>query len=98
MTGWRSHAFTSYGTLFINGALRLCELNYSRTFSSADADKFYSWHTGAVPLEYRPNMQVNGSMNQVGVLYVDSNGEIGGKFANAWSSSRLVKGTVNWHY
>lgn len=98
ITGWRSQQCTSYGTLHINESLRMCELRYNRNFSAADADKFYSWHTGAIPAEYRPSEQVNGSINQVGVLYVDSAGEIGGKFANSWSSSRLVKGTVIWHY
>ena len=88
----------SYATLKVNEAEKLCLLTYVRDFSAADADKFYTWHTGAIPSQYRPSIQSNGSMNQVGSLYVDSTGEIGGKFANAWSSNRTVKGTVMWHY
>lgn len=101
VSGWQTVTLLSgdsYGTLYVNKDLRLCELQYVRDFGSADADKFYTWHSGAIPSTYRPPNQVNGSMNQVGVLYVDSTGEIGGKFANAWSSNRTVKGTVSWHY
>ncbi len=97
--GWRTVSLNiSYATFKVNEAEKLCILNYVRDFSAADADKFYTWHTGAIPSQYRPSIQSNGSMNQVGVLYVDSTGEIGGKFANSWSSNRTVKGTVMWQY
>lgn len=97
--GWRTVSLNiSYATLRVNEAEKLCILTYVRDFSAADADKFYTWHTGAIPSTYRPPNQVNGSMNQVGTLYVDSTGEIGGKFANSWSSNRTVKGTVMWQY
>lgn len=97
--GWRTVSINiSYATLQVNEAEKLCLLTYVRDFSAADADKFYTWHSGAIPSAYRPSVQMNGSMNQVGTLYVDSTGEIGGKFANAWSSNRTVKGTVMWHY
>jgi len=98
---WKTVTLTtgsSYGTLYVNEELRMAELRYVRDFNSATADTFYAWHTGAIPQEYRPSSQVNGSMNQVGVLYVDSTGEIGGKFANSWSSTRTVRGTTQWHY
>ena len=99
VSGWKTVSINiSYATFKVNEAEKLCILNYVRDFSAADADKFYTWHTGAIPSQYRPAMQFNGSMNQVGTLYVDSTGEIGGKFANAWSSNRTVKGTVMWHY
>jgi hypothetical protein len=102
VSGWETVSLgsgvSSYATLYVNKDLRLCELRYVRSFSSAVADTFYSWHTGAIPSDYRPSDQVNGSMNQVGTLYTDSNGDIGGKFANSWSSNRTVKGTVMWHY
>lgn len=99
--GWETVTLDSggtYATLYVNKETRTAELQYNRTFPSASADTFYSWHTGAIPQGYRPSTQVNGSFNQVGVLYVDPTGEIGGKFANSWSSNRLCKGTVIWHY
>ena len=99
--GWKTVALlagSSYGTLYVNGKTRTAELRYVRTFESASADTFYTWHSGAIPTAYRPDAQVNGSMNQVGTLYVDSTGEIGGKFANSWSSTRTCKGSVMWHY
>lgn len=99
--GWETVALNSggtYATLYVNKETRTAELRYSREFTSASADTFYSWHTGAIPQDYRPSAQVNGSFNQVGTLYTDSNGDIGGKFANSWSSNRLCKGTVMWHY
>ena len=99
--GWETVTLNSggtYATLYVNKETRTCELRYNREFASASADTFYSWHTNAIPSTYRPSSQVNGSFNQVGILYVDSNGDIGGKFANGWSSNRLCKGTVMWHY
>ena len=87
-----------YATFWVNEALRLCELRYVREFSAADADKLYTWHTNAIPQDYLPSTQVNGSFNQVGIIYVDSNGEIGGKFAFNFSSTRVCKASVMWHY
>ena len=95
---WTSQTVATYGTLYVNTAIRMCELRYVRSFSSASADSFYEWHTGAIPSGYRPSSQVMGSINQVGAIYVDSDGDIGGKFAVGWSSSRSVIGTVMWHY
>lgn len=95
---WKSQSCTAYGTLYINETIRMCELRYVRTFESATADTFYTWHTGAIPSEYRPSSQVQGAINQVGTIYVDSTGLIGGKLAKSWSSNRQVNGTVMWHY
>lgn len=88
----------SYATLYVNTSIRMCELRYVRSFGSASADTFYSWHSGVIPSAYRPSSQVGGAINQVGTLYVDSSGNIGGKFAVSWSSSRSVIGTCSWHY
>lgn len=88
----------SYARLYVNEKIRMCHLNYYRQFGSATADTFYTWHSGGIPSDYRPPLQCNGSLNQVGVLYVDANGDIGGKFANSFSSSRNVSGSVIWHY
>ena len=97
--GWKTVSLgISYATFYVNEAIRECELRYVRDFSSADGDKFYTWHTSAIPEDYRPSAQVNGSINQVGIIYVDSTGEIGGKFANTFSSTRTCKGSVMWHY
>lgn len=99
--GWETVALNSggtYATLYVNRETRTAELRYDRTFSSASADTFYSWHTGAIPQGYRPSTQVDGTFNQVGSLYVAYDGEIGGKFANSWSSDRRCIGTVMWHY
>lgn len=97
--GWRTVSLNiSYATFQVNKAEKLCILNYVRDFPTADADKFYTWHTYAIPSQYRPAMQFHGSMNQVGTLYVNSTGDIGGKFANNWSSNHTVKGTVMWQY
>lgn len=97
--GWKTVSLgISYVTFYVNEAIRECELRYVRDFSAADGDKFYTWHTSAIPEDYRPPAQVNGSINQVGIIYVDSTGEIGGKFANTFSSTRTCKGSVMWHY
>ena len=99
VTGWKTVSLgISYATFYVNEALRMCELRYVREFSSATGDTFYTWHSSAIPEDYRPSAQVNGSINQVGILYVDSTGEIGGKFANTFSSTRNCKASVMWHY
>ena len=95
---WVETTLNQYATLYVNETTRMCELRYIRSFSSASADTFYSWGTEIIPSGYRPSSQVQGSFNQVGVLYVDSSGNIGGKFAIGWSSSRNCIGSVMWHY
>ena len=101
ISGWKEVALNSggeYGTLYVNEDIRMCELRYSRRFPSATADTFYTWHTAAIPQQYRVSSQVGGAINHVGTLYTDSTGVIGGKLAVGWSSERTVIGTVMWHY
>ena len=95
---WIEIPLNGYATLWVNTATKMCELRYRRTFSSASADTFYTWHSGLIPSDYRPSSQINGSFNQVGILYIDSTGEVGGKFANGWNSSRKCIGSAIWHY
>lgn len=95
---WTSIDITDYGTLYVNHRVKLCEFHYYRQFTSAEADHLYTWHTAAIPEEYRPPVQATGSFNQVGMLYVSASGDIGGKFANAWSTARNCNGMVTWHY
>ena len=100
-TSWKTVSLSSggsYGTLYVNTTLRLCELRYVRAFSSATAYTYYTWHTGAIPSSYRPSSQVVGSFNYGGTLYVDSEGDIGGLFTNGWSSTHNIIGSVMWHY
>lgn len=95
---WTSTTLNNYTTLYVNEALHLCHLHYARSFNQANADQFYTWHTGLIPTEYRPSVQVQGAINQVGTLIVNSNGDILGKFSVSWSSSRTVVGDVWWHF
>ena len=82
----------------MNEQLRIAHLNYYRTFGSGTADTFYTWHTGAIPSQYRPGLQCNGAINHLGTISVDADGNIGGKFVNSFSSSKSVSGTVIWTY
>ena len=95
---WTSQTVATYGTLYVNTAIRMCELRYVRTFGSASANTFYEWHTGVIPSGYRPSSQVGGAINQGGTLYVNASGDIGGIFSRSWSSSANVIGTCMWHY
>ena len=88
----------SYARLYVNEQLRMCNFNYYRTFGSGDADKFYTWHTGAIPQQYRPPFQTNGAINQVGTLYIEANGNIGGKLAFSFSTDKIISGSAIWHY
>ena len=97
--GWKSIDINiSYARLYVNEQLRIAHLNYYRTFGSGTADTFYTWHTGGIPSKYRPGLQCNGAINHLGTIYVDADGNIGGKFVNSFSSSKSVSGTVIWTY
>lgn len=95
---WDNYVLNTYATLYVNETIHLCHLHYNRSFTSASADTFYTWHTALIPSEYQPSVQVQGSMNQIGSLIVNGNGDILGKFGIAWSSSRTVAGDCWWHY
>lgn len=96
---WVKTELNSYASLYVNAHLRLCKLRYSRSFGSATADTFYTWHEKLIPTAYRPPHQCHGNFNHVGTLVVKANGDILGKFANSWSgTSRSVIGDVWWYY
>lgn len=98
-TTWTETALDTRATLFVNTAIRICELRYSRSFSSATAGTLYSWGTGLVPADYRPSAQVQGAFDQNGVLIVTADGDVKGKFYVSWSgTSTACKGSVMWHY
>lgn len=101
----------NYATLYVNEMLQLAELRYVRSFASADPDRFYTWHTGLIPEEYRPSSQVQGVFNQTGIIYIDSTGTIGGKFpvldartdtsnpkGKAWTTSRSCIASIMWRF
>ena len=89
----------SYATLYVNEAIRMCDFHYQRDFTSATADTNYSWHTGLIPSDYRPITQATGSFNFLGTLIINTNGNVGGRFATTWTnSSRTVQGSAMWHY
>ena len=101
----------NYATLYVNEMLQLAELRYVRSFASAEPDRFYTWHTGLIPEEYRPSSQVQGVFNQTGVIYIDSTGTVGGKFpvldartdttypkGKAWTSSRSCIASIMWRF
>ena len=95
---WTKKELNTYADLWVNPYLRLCKLRYTRTFGSATGDTYYTWHTGLIPTTYRPPHQVQGAFNTVGTLIITNDGDIMGKFANTWSSSRTVIGECIWWY
>ena len=98
-TTWTEIELDTRATLFVNTAIQMCELRYSRSFSSATAGTLYSWGTGLVPADYRPSAQVQGAFDQNGVLIVTADGDVKGKFYVGWSgTSTACKGSVMWHY
>lgn len=95
---WVKTELNDYASLYVNANLGLCKLRYSRSFGSASADTFYTWHSGLIPAKYRPSHQCHGAFNHVGSLIVNSDGDIIGKFGSAWSSERTVIGECWWWY
>lgn len=95
---WTSQACTEYGTLYINSALRLCELSYYRTnYTFADSGVDYTLHSGSIPSAYRPKMNkavtcVN--QNIRGVFSPDGHIQVQ---ASA-KGTKTINMSAMWHY
>lgn len=95
---WKSQNCTSYGTLFINPHLRLCEFRYFREgYNVRAANTLYTIHSGAIPVQYRPKVNIiasrstnhlRGSFDVQGNIIVTSD----------LTGSQTVSLYATWHY
>lgn len=102
VTGWKEVTVTgatSYATLYVNGAERLASFKYSRHFGSVTGGTAYTWHSGAIPSDYRPTQATTGAFNYIGTLIISTNGDIGGVMQNTdTSGSKTYNASAMWRY
>ena len=94
---WTSQAIATYGTLYVNTALRLCEFRYYRTSYNFSSTAQVTLHSAVIPSTYRPKYTYYLASwdNQVSMA-VTENGDI-----MAYTSSKATRNifaTGMWHY
>lgn len=94
---WTSQTIATYGTLYVNTALRLCEFRYFRTRYAFSSTAQVTLHSAVIPATYRPQYTYYLASwdNQVSMA-VTENGDI-----LAYTSSKATRNilaTGMWHY
>lgn len=94
---WTSQSCTSYGTLYINSAIRMCELIYYRQGYNFTGTSMVTLHSNAIPTDYRPKgikYNIGSSLNTM--IEVGTNGTISARTNNAGTYN--LNFTLMWHY
>ena len=96
-SNWTSQTVATYGTLYVNTALRLCEFRYVHSNYKFTSTSQVTLHTGAIPSTYRPKFTViMASWNTTIGIAVGSEGDI---IANTSATgTKNIIGTAFWHY
>ena len=94
---WTSQTIATYGTLYVNTALRLCEFRYYRTSYNFSSTAQVTLHSAVIPETYRPKVvyYLASWDNQVSIA-VGTEGNI-----IAYTSSKATRNifaTGMWHY
>ena len=94
---WTSQTVGTYGTLYVNTALRLCEFRYFRTSYAFSSTAQVTLHSAVIPATYRPKhtYYLASWDNQVSIA-VGTEGNI-----IAYTSSKATRNifaTGMWHY
>lgn len=94
---WTSQTIATYGTLYVNTALRLCEFRYYRSSYAFSSTAQVTLHSAVIPATYRPQYTYYLASwdNQVSIA-VTENGDI-----LAYTSSKATRNifaTGMWHY
>lgn len=96
-SSWKTYSITN-GTLYYNSDLRICELQYSRTFASGQQNILYEWGRH-IPETYRPKHMITGNGNRnASTITIDTDGYLYGRFGIAFSSSTNFYYHLVWHY
>lgn len=94
---WTSKVCTSYGTLYINSAIRICELVYYRKGYNFTGKSEVTLHSNAIPGGYRPKA----NKYQIGSAF-NIRGRIGMDGTIYCTSSNTGTYNINlsfvWHY
>lgn len=99
--GWREvtlpSSVTSYCNLYVNDALRLCDFKYYRTNYNFTKTSSITLHTGLIPEDYRPLVNVIcASFNDVIVAGIITDGSL--SVASSETGSKNINISATWHY
>ena len=94
---WTSQTIATYGTLYVNTALRLCEFRYYRTGYAFSSTAQVTLHSAVIPETYRPQYTYYLASwdNQVSIAVTEGGNII------AYTSSKATRNifaTGMWHY
>lgn len=94
---WTTQTLVTYGTFYVNTAMRLCEFHYSRSGYNFSSTNAVTLHTGAIPSAYRPKHNVNlgAYIGEIGGQ-VTTEGNIQVKSYATGSKNIYLSGF--WHY
>ena len=99
--GWREvtlpSSVTSYCNLYVNDALRICDFKYYRTDYNFTKTSSITLHTGLIPEDYRPLVNVIcASFNDVIVAGIITDGSL--SVASSETGSKNINISATWHY
>lgn len=108
-TGWQTFEGTD-SVYYINEDLHLGCYGIKHTFNTASGGVWYNWTSPFIRVKekYRPKKTFFGSChayygtenknNDLGLLWINTDGYPGGQFAKGWTNQKQVSGTVWWFY
>ena len=97
INSWTSQTVGTYGTLYVNTALRLCEFRYYRTNYKFNNTSEVTLHTGAIPSAYRPKQTIICAVYQVTIVgAVTTNGDIVSTTSS--TGTKAINMNAFWHY
>jgi len=99
--GWREvtlpSSVTSYCNLYVNEATRTCDFKYYRTNYNFTSTSGITLHTGLIPEDYRPIVNVIcASFNELIVAGVITDGSL--SVAASSTGSKNINISAMWHY
>lgn len=94
---WTSQTIATYGTLYVNTALRLCEFRYYRTNYKFNNTSEVTLHTGAIPSAYRPKQTIICAVYQISIIGAVTTG---GNIVSTTSTTgtKTINMNAFWHY
>lgn len=94
---WTSQTVGTYGTLYVNTALRLCEFKYFRTNYKFNNTSEVTLHSGAIPSAYRPKQTIICAVYQVSIIgAVTTDGNIVSTTSS--TGTKTINMSAFWHY
>ena len=95
--GWETQTVTSYGRIYYNNELRMCEFRYYRANYNFTSTSEITLHSATIPSTYRPKQNIIlVAYNQSMVGAVNTNGDI--LIHTTSTGTKNINITGVWHY